>query len=130
MGFFISYLRNMKRTLVLGASPNPDRYSYKATIALNNNNHPVFPVGLRKGVIDVIEILTDTPAIENIDTLTLYVGPKNQPVYYDYILNQINPKRIIFNPGTENPELEKLARINNIETEEACTLVLLSIKNY
>ncbi|MDF1673815.1 MAG: CoA-binding protein [Vicingaceae bacterium] len=120
----------MKRTLVLGASPNPDRYSYKATIALNNNNHPVFPVGLRKGVIGASQILTNTPVIDNIDTLTLYVGPKNQSVYYDYILNIIKPKRIIFNPGTENPELEKLATTNNIEIEVACTLVLLSIKNY
>lgn len=119
----------MKRTLILGASPNPERYSYKATIALNNNN-PVFPVGLREGMIGENKILTNTPVIENIDTITLYVGPKNQPVYYDYIINQIKPKRIIFNPGTENPELQRLAKMKNIETEEACTLVLLSIKNY
>lgn len=120
----------MKRTLILGASSNPERYAYKATMRLAENSHPVFPVGLRAGEIGNHQILTDTPIIENIDTITLYVGAQNQPVYYDYILNQIKPKRIIFNPGTENPELEKLAQEQGIETEVACTLVLLSIGNY
>lgn len=119
-----------KRTLVLGASPNPERYAFKATIMLSEHSHSVFPVGLREGAIEDHPILTNTPKIENIDTLTLYVGPKNQPVYYDYIINEIKPKRIIFNPGTENEELQKLAQKNGIATEEACTLVLLSIGNY
>jgi predicted CoA-binding protein len=120
----------MKRTLILGASPNPERYSNKATLRLLENGHEVFPVGLRKGKIGGHNILTNTSVIENIDTLTLYVGPQNQPEYYDYILNQIKPKRLIFNPGTENEELIALAKENNIETEVACTLVLLSIGNY
>lgn len=120
----------MKRTLILGASPNPERYAYKATLALADNNHPVFPVGLREGEIGEHKILTNTPIVENIDTITLYVGPKNQAPYYDYIINQIKPKRIIFNPGTENPELEQLAKTKGIATEVACTLVLLSIKKY
>jgi predicted CoA-binding protein len=119
-----------KRTLVLGASPNPERYAFKATKMLSEHHHPVFPVGLRAGNIGEHAILTDTPKIENVDTLTLYVGPKNQPIYYDYILNDINPKRIIFNPGTENEELVKMAQKKGILTEEACTLVLLSIGNY
>ncbi|PCJ27683.1 MAG: CoA-binding protein [Flavobacteriales bacterium] len=120
----------MKRTLILGASPNPERYSYKATLRLSENGHQVFPVGLREGTIGKHSILTNTPAIENINTVTLYVGSKNQPEYYDYILNQIHPDRIIFNPGTENEELEKLAQEQEIDTEIACTLVLLSIGNY
>lgn len=120
----------MKRTLILGASPNPERYAYKATLRLVENNHPVFPVGLREGIIEGNQILVNTPVIENIDTVTLYLSPKNQPMYYDYILNQIKPNRIIFNPGTENLELEKLAKKQGIETEIACTLVLLSIGNY
>jgi predicted CoA-binding protein len=120
----------MKRTLILGASPNPERYAYKATVMLAEHNHPVFPIGLRAGEIGEHKILTNTPIIENIDTVTLYVGPQNQTVYYDYILNQIKPKRIIFNPGTENIELQKLAQKKGIETEIACTLVLLSIGNY
>lgn len=120
----------MKRTLILGASPNPERYAYKATIRLAENNHPVFPVGLREGEIGSHKILTNTPIIENIDTVTLYVGAKNQPEYYNYIINQIHPKRIIFNPGTENEELQKLALEKGIETEIACTLVLLSLNDY
>lgn len=120
----------MKRTLILGASPNPDRYAYKATVKLDKYNHPVFPVGLRDGKIENHSILTNTPVIEDIDTVTLYIGPKNQPVYYDYILNKIKPKRIIFNPGTENPELEQMAKEKGIETEIACTLVLLSLNDY
>ncbi len=120
----------MKRTLILGASPNSNRYSYKATLMLSEKGHPVFPVGLRKGVINGHEILTSNPIIENIDTVTLYVGPKNQPPYYDYIINTIKPKRIIFNPGTENEELVSLAKEKGIKTEIACTLVLLSLNSY
>ena len=119
-----------KRTLVLGASPNPARYAFKATTMLSEHNHEVFPVGLRAGEINGHKILTDSPAIENIDTVTLYVGPQNQPGYYDYIINTIKPKRVIFNPGTENEELVKRAQKKGIETEEACTLVLLSMGNY
>ena len=120
----------MKRTLILGASPNPERYAYKATIMLSEKGHEVFPVGLREGKIEEHTILTNTPIIENIDTVTLYVGLKNQPMYYDYIINQIHPNRIIFNPGTENEELVKLAQTKGIDTEIACTLVLLSIGDY
>ena len=119
-----------KRTLILGASPNPERYAYKATQMLSEKGHEVFPVGLREGEIDGNEILTNTPLLKNIDTVTLYVGSKNQPEYYNYILNQITPNRIIFNPGTENEEFQKLAQEKSIETEIACTLVLLSIGNY
>ncbi|MCB9360831.1 MAG: CoA-binding protein [Flavobacteriales bacterium] len=120
----------MKRTLVLGASTKPERYAYKATVMLAEHNHPVFPVGLKAGEIESHQILVNTPIIENIDTVTLYLGPQNQPMYYDYIVNQIKPKRIIFNPGTENPELQKLAQEKGIETEIACTLVLLSTNQY
>jgi predicted CoA-binding protein len=120
----------MKKTLILGASPNPDRYAYKATLMLSEKGHEVFPVGLREGKIGKYDILTNTPIIENIDTVTLYVAPQNQPIYYDYIVNQIKPKRIIFNPGTENEEFVKLAQEKEIETEIACTLVLLSVGNY
>jgi len=119
-----------KRTLILGASPNPNRYAYKATLMLAEKGHEVFPVGLRKGKIGDLEILLNNPIIENIDTVTLYVGPGHQPGLYNYILNQIHPKRIIFNPGTENNELIALASEKGIKTEIACTLVLLSIGNY
>ncbi len=120
----------MKKTLILGASSNSERYAYKATVKLVQHGHEVFPVGLREGKIEGHEILTNNPLIKDVDTVTLYVGPQNQPVYYDYILNQIKPKRIIFNPGTENAEFENLAKQQGIETEVACTLVLLSLGNY
>lgn len=118
-----------KPTVVIGASPNTDRYSYKATMSLQNHKHTVYPIGIKKGNINGLEIINDKPLIENIDTVTLYIGPDNQPEWYDYILS-LKPKRIIFNPGTENTELIKLANDNGIETEIACTLVLLSINEY
>ncbi|WP_426059223.1 CoA-binding protein [Hymenobacter sp. B1770] len=119
----------MKKTLVLGASDNPDRYSFRAANMLKNYGHEVVPVGLRKGQVAGLDIHTDRPQATDIDTITLYVGTRNQPVWYDYILD-LKPKRILFNPGTENPELERLAHERGIQTEEACTLVLLSIGQY
>lgn len=118
-----------KRTVVIGASPKKDRYSYKATDSLQRHGHTVYPVGIHTGKINDLDILTDKPSIEDVDTVTMYVGPQNQPVWYDYILS-LKPKRLIFNPGTENTELEKLAKDNGIETMDACTLVLLSINRY
>lgn len=118
-----------KATAVIGASPNPERYSYIATIRLKQHGHTVYPVGITKGEIDGETILTDKPALKGVNTVTLYVGPKNQPAWYDYILS-LHPERIVFNPGTENQELYELARKNNIECVTACTLVMLSIGNY
>lgn len=118
-----------KPTVVIGASPNSDRYSYKATISLQQHQQSVFPIGIRSGQINGLDIITDKPALENIDTVTLYVGPDNQGPWIDYIFS-LKPKRIIFNPGTENPEFEALAENKGIEVLEACTLVLLSINQY
>jgi len=118
-----------KPTVVIGASPNTDRYSYKATISLQNHNHTVYPIGIRNGKINDLDIITSKPNIDNIDTVTLYIGADNQPAWFDYIFS-LNPKRIIFNPGTENPEFEALAISKGIEVLDACTLVLLSINQY
>jgi len=118
-----------KKTLVLGATDNPERYAYRAVHMLKNHGHEVVPVGIRKGEIAGLAIQTERPQEKDIDTVTLYVGPQNQPAWYDYILD-LQPKRILFNPGTENPELAQLAHQRGIETEEACTLVLLSIGQY
>ena len=119
----------MKKTLVIGASPNPQRYAHKATIKLKAYGHEVIPLGIKDGVINGIKIIKGFPEIEHVDTITLYIGPKNQPPYYDYILG-INPKRIIFNPGTENKELFEMAQTNGIEVVEGCTLVMLSFGEY
>ncbi len=120
---------NLKNTLVIGASEKPERYSYKAIMSLLNHNHPVFAIGNKKGKVSDVDIITDKVQFENIDTVTLYLNPDRQKEYYDYILS-LKPKRIIFNPGTENDEFENLASKNNIQILEACTLVLLSTGQY
>ncbi len=121
---------NSTYTLVIGASENPLRYSYKAIKALLANNKPVKAFGLRKGQVDSVLFETEEQVINEIDTITLYVGPRNQPNLYDFMLKDICPRRIIFNPGTENPELYDLARAKGIICQEACTLVLLATKQY
>ncbi len=118
-----------KKTLVLGASPNSNRYSYLAIQRLRNFKHPVVGIGRRTGKVADIEINTGLPGIEDVDTVTLYMNASNQKQYYDYILS-LHPKRIIFNPGAENDELEQLALTKGIHTQEACTLVLLSTGQY
>jgi uncharacterized protein len=117
------------KTLVLSVSDNPTRVAYRAVHKLLQAGHEVVPVGLRKGQVAGLAIHTDRPAVANVDTVTLYLGAKNQPGWYDYILG-LKPRRIIFNPGAENYEFEQMARAAGIETEEACTLVLLSIGQY
>ena len=119
-----------KYTLVIGASENPDRYSYKAIKALLVNGRDVKAFGQKKGEVDGVVFETEERPMDDIDTLTLYVGPKNQPSLYDFILNDIRPRRIIFNPGTENQEFYELARPKGIICEEACTLVLLATSQY
>lgn len=119
----------MKKTLILGASNNPERYSYLAAHKLHAHGHPIVNVGIKLGEVAGVPIELPETIHTDIDTITLYLGPQNQPPYYDYILHS-KPKRIIFNPGTENPELESLAEEQGIETTEACTLVLLSTGQY
>lgn len=119
----------MRKTLVIGASENPQRYSFLAMNSLKNHGHEVEAVGLKQGIVAGIPIQTGKPELAGIDTVTLYVGPQNQPELYEYIVG-LKPKRVIFNPGTENPEFEQLLAKNKIETEQACTLVLLNTDQY
>jgi predicted CoA-binding protein len=114
-----------KKTLVLGASDNPERYSYLAINRLHNSGHPVVAIGRKKTSVNGVEINTEKTMATDIDTVTLYLNPAHQKEYYNYIL-ALKPKRIIFNPGAENDELYDLAKANNIKPMEACTLVLLS----
>ena len=118
-----------KKTLVLGASENPMRYSYLAINALTKRDHPTVAVGRKEATVAGIHILTTNAPFADVDTVTLYLNPTNQVPYYDYIIG-LNPKRVIFNPGTENPELYALLRENGIEIEVACTLVMLSTNQY
>jgi hypothetical protein len=118
-----------KKTLVLGASDNPSRYSYLAINSLRRNGYPVMAIGKKTGKVGDVEIDKNQQEASDIDTVTLYLNPSNQKEYYDYILS-LNPKRIIFNPGTENEELYELAEKKGIQTMEACTLVMLSTGQY
>jgi predicted CoA-binding protein len=118
-----------KKTVVLGASNNPSRYSYLAVRKLTNHGHDVVAIGKRKGKVGDIDINTDHMPITDVDTVTLYLNPANQREYFDYILN-LKPKRIIFNPGTENEELINAAKEKGIQPMIACTLVMLSTGQY
>ncbi len=121
----------MKKTVIIGASPNPSRYSYRAAEILIKYNHEFIPVGIKKGDLFGKQILSirERPIISDIDTITLYIGPLHQTEWYNYLID-LKPKRIIFNPGTENFEFEQLAENRGIEVIEACTLVLLSTGQY
>ncbi len=118
-----------KRTLVIGASENPDRYSNKAIKKLNANNHPVIAIGLKEGEVDGIKIKKELGSEQDVHTVTMYVGPKNQSSYFN-IIAELKPARIILNPGTENSEIEEMAKANNIEVIHGCTLVMLSTNQY
>jgi predicted CoA-binding protein len=117
------------KTLVLGASTNPERYSHLAVNLLRSHGKEVVAVGPRAGRIADVDIQADMPDTPDIDTVTLYLGPANQPAYADAIL-ALKPRRIIFNPGTENPEFETRAAQNGVQALRACTLVLLSTGQY
>jgi predicted CoA-binding protein len=116
---------NKKKTLVIGGSINPARYSNMAINLLREYDHPVVSVGLRKGKVADVEIETGEPGFEDIDTVTMYVGPPRQPVLYNYILG-LKPKRIVFNPGTENEEFREMAENRGIDVVHNCTLVMLN----
>ena len=119
-------LKNGKKTLVLGVSLKEARYSNKVIHKLVDNNHEVRAIGFKKGFISNVIVGIEKKIFKNIDTVTLYLSPVNQINFYDYVVD-INPDRVIFNPGTENKEFQDILSKNGIKTEIACTLVLLSI---
>lgn len=119
----------MKKTVVLGASDNPSRYSYLAVEKLSRYGHPVIAIGRKEGSVGNTKIITEHPDEAAVDTVTLYLNPQLQKEYYDYIVS-LQPKRVIFNPGTENEELEALVKAHGIEPIEACTLVMLGTGQY
>ena len=118
-----------KKTLVIGASLKPNRYSHSVIMKLVANGHEVKAIGKKEGEVEGVKIEIGMPNFIGIDTVTLYLNPKRQIAYYNYIIS-LKPKRVIFNPGTENMELIELLKKNNIETEIACNLVLLAINQY
>jgi hypothetical protein len=118
-----------KKTLVLGASANPSRYSYMAINSLTRREHSVVAVGLKESEVAGVTIQTKLIPFTNVDTVTLYLNPQRQKEYYNYVIG-LQPKRVIFNPGTENPEFYQLLKSNGIEVDVACTLILLSSGQY
>ena len=122
-------MNEKKKTLVLGASDNPSRYSYLAVHRLRRHGHPVVAIGKKPGMVSDVPIEKEKKEWQDVDTVTLYLNPMHQQQYYDYIVS-LKPKRIIFNPGAENDELSDLAIKNGITPMEACTLVLLSTNQY
>ena len=118
-----------KKTLVLGASTKPDRYAFKAVTMLVEKGHSVIAIGQNGGEVAGITIRTKNIPLANINTVTLYLNPTRQREYYNYIL-EAKPKRVVFNPGTENPEFYQLLELNKIKVEVACTLVLLATNQY
>ena len=121
----------IKKTVIAGATPNVTRYAFKAAELMNKHSIPFVPMGIKKGEVFGQEILDmrEKPKISEVDTITLYVGTNNQEEWYEYWLS-LNPKRIIFNPGTENFVFEKMVREKGIEVLHACTLVLITIGEY
>ena len=119
----------MKKTLVVGATPNSDRYSYIATEMLRGYGHDVVPFGIRKGSIGNQAIVNEWPDSEQFDTITLYLNPSMQESYISKIV-ALNPKRVIFNPGTENNDFASKLESKGIEAVEACTLVMLRTNQY
>jgi predicted CoA-binding protein len=119
----------MKKTLVIGASENPARYSNKAINSLLDKGHEVLAIGNGKGKVAGVDYSSEKTMFANVDTVTLYINPKIQENYLDYIIN-LKPARLIFNPGTENEKLYNLAKVHGIEVLEACTLVMLATNQY
>lgn len=118
-----------KKTLVFGASTNPSRYSYLAINRLVNSGHEVVAFGLKEGTVAGTSIDVSLQQYKDVHTITLYMNPQRQEEFYEYLIS-LKPKRIIFNPGTENPEFYNILKEHTIDYEVACTLVLLSINQY
>lgn len=123
-----AYLRGMK-TLVLGASENAFRYSYRAIKSLRNHGYEVVAIAARPGQVDDVVFLTEKEPVEDVHTVTMYLNPQRQATYEDYIIS-LAPKRVIFNPGSENPDFAEKLKQNNIEPVIACTLVMLNTNQY
>jgi len=113
-----------KSTLVIGGSIKPERYSNKAIKKLIEYGHRVYSIGLRAGEVEGVSLQQGKPDFKDIDTVTMYIGPAHQSEFFDYIIN-LSPKRVIFNPGTENKVFAEMLKANNIEVVEHCTLVML-----
>lgn len=117
------------KTLVIGASEDPSRYANKAIRMLLDYEHEVLAIASRKGSVQGIVFHTEKVNFEGVDTVTLYINPQIQTSYYSYI-QDLKPRRVIFNPGTENQEFIEILQQVGVECVEACTLVMLRTNQY
>lgn len=118
-----------KKTLVLGASLNPERFSYMAVRKLRYGNIPVVAVGMREGEISGVRVEKPFSRFDDIHTVTVYIGTRNLPMYYEYILG-LKPSRVIFNPGTESPAFAETLKAAGVEVVNACTLIMIANNVY
>lgn len=118
-----------KKTLVIGASAKPEQYSSMAVRNLLSAGHPVEAIGREEFTIGTVHVKSEKGLFDDIHTVTLYLNAMRQAEYEEYILS-LHPKRIIFNPGAENPQFSEKARKNGIEAIDACTLVMLSVGTF
>lgn len=120
-----------KKTLIVGATPNTSRYAFAAANMLNERRYDFVPIGIKKGEVfgKAILDIKQKPRVENVHTITMYIGPRHQPEWYEYLLS-LSPQRVIFNPGTENFEFQRILKENGVRVEMACTLVMLSTGQY
>ena len=125
------HMSNSKKTVIIGATTNTGRYAFMAAERLSGANVEFVPVGIKKGDVlgQPILPIREQPKIRDVHTVTMYIGPQNQPEWYDYILS-LNPKRIVFNPGTENDVFQNMAKEQQVEIVEGCTLVMLGVGTY
>ena len=117
------------KTLVIGASVNPNRYSYKVVLKLLDSGIKVIPMGINQGNIADLVIVRHFEKQKDSHTVSIYIKPEIQKEYYKYIIN-LQPKRVLFNPGTENPIFSQILKKHNIYWENSCSLVLLSTNQY
>lgn len=124
-------MNSSKKTVIIGATTNSGRYAYMAAERLSGAKVEFVPVGIKKGAVlgQTILPIREKPAIGGVHTVTMYIGPQNQPEWYHYILS-LKPKRIVFNPGTENETFQNMARQQQVEVVEGCTLVMLGVGTY
>lgn len=124
-------MKQNQKTVVVGASPNSSRYAYRAAHMLTEYGYPMVPLSIKRGELagEKILDLRRKPFIPDVDTLTLYIGPQHHAQWMDYLLS-LSPRRIIFNPGTENADFMRKAEDQGIEVLQACTLVMLQTGTY
>ncbi|MGM0612939.1 MAG: CoA-binding protein [Bacteroidota bacterium] len=122
-------MKEDKKTIVLGVSPDPKKRAHRVCKKLMEKGHTIVPLGIREGKVNNIPIITNTNNPQKAHTIVIFLRASRQKAWLSYILAS-NPKRIIFNPGSENPELVEIAKEREIDVLYGCTLLMLSSNRY